>query len=76
MPNALNLHSHTSYDASRCRDDLFSEAEAASSSFEQMEADRRERAAKEPVTKGSVAQKLGSGSAMMATPKDIGCTDC
>lgn len=45
-------------------------------SFGQMEADRRERAAQGPVTKGSVAQKLNSGTATMTTPKDIGCTDC
>ena len=45
-----------------------------------MEADRRECAARDPVTKGSVAQPLGSGSGMAVTPKDIGigdhCTDC
>jgi hypothetical protein len=36
-----------------------------------MEADKRERAAKEPVTKSSIAQSLGT-SGSLVTPKDIG----
>ncbi|BDA40811.1 probable plant UBX domain-containing protein 2 at N-terminal half [Coccomyxa sp. Obi] len=63
-------------DAARTKPSRNPSNEATAQIRAQMEADRRERAAKEPVTKGSVAQKLGSGSAMMATPKDIGCTDC
>merc|ERR1711879_266873 len=39
---------------------------------EQIEADRKEKAAEGPVTKGSVAQKRGSGQMMRASDLGIG----
>ncbi|EIE26580.1 hypothetical protein COCSUDRAFT_52390 [Coccomyxa subellipsoidea C-169] len=63
-------------DAARTKPKANPSNEATAQIRAQMEADRRERAAQDPVTKGSVPQKLGSGTATMVTPKDIGCTDC
>ncbi len=45
--------------------------------YAQMEADRRERAAKDPITQGSIAQKLpGAQDDFICSLFEIGCVAC